>query len=423
MSRRGVGWLAKDAKLGTRPSKLRTNPWEPMSSALFSVYAVMALLLACNALRGSSPPTSRFPALWLPAVLVAEIPWFWFLLRIVASVGLIALGALDLPIGRLALWLMAIAQVLQLELIRRAAVSAREIGVERARAGWWERLTGWPYRIPSDVERISGIHYGPALTLDVYRRRSPRSEPAPCLVYVHGGSWGGGDPRRVFRTVVHHMASQGWVVMTIRYPLSPTATFPEHVIGVNRALHWLRAEGAGAFGLDPDRIALAGGSAGAHLASLAALSNGNHQPGFELADTSVKAAIVLYGIYDFVNRNKARADWPLIPVRVMKATVTEAPDRYRDASPVDQVRGDAPPFIVIHGTNDSLVPIAEAEFFVNTLRNAGAPVQFLRVRWAQHGFDVLGGVRTRALAVRIEGFLDSILSSTESSDAPNPDAA
>jgi acetyl esterase/lipase len=398
-----------------------------MSSAFLFVYGLLALFLSSNAVRGASPPTSRFPALWLPAVLVAEIPWFWFLVRIAVAGGFAAIGAHQLPIGRLGMLLLVIAQVLQLELIRRADASAREVGHGRAAAAWWEKITGWPYRIPEGVERTDGIAYGPGLTLDVYRLRVPRIEPIPCLVYVHGGSWGGGDPRRVFRTVVHHLASRGWGVVAIRYPLSPTATFPDHVIGVNQALHWVKTQGAEAFGLDPDRIALAGGSAGAHLASLAVLSHGLHRPGFESADTSVKAAIVLYGIYDFFNRNRTRVDWPVIPNRVMKAAAADAPDRYREASPIDQVRGDAPPFLVIHGTSDSLVPIAEAEFFVDALKKVGAPVEFLPVRRAQHAFDILSGVRTRALAVRIEQFLDSVLSEAATepipSDAQKPDAA
>jgi acetyl esterase/lipase len=398
-----------------------------MSSALLFIYAFVALFLTLNALRGASPPTSRFPALWLPGVLIAEIPWFWFLLRILVGAGLVASGAMNLPIGRLGVWMLAIAEVLQLVLVRRAAVSARKLGTERAASTWWEKLTGWPYRMPKGIERVTEIDYGIGLTLDVYRSRLPRSGAAPCLVYVHGGSWGGGDPRRVFRTVVHHLASRGWEVVTIRYPLSPTATFPDHVIGVNRALHWIKTEGVGAFGLDPDRIAVAGGSAGAHLAALSVLSDGYHQPGFEAADTSVKAAIVLYGIYDFVNRNGTRVNWPVIPIRVMKAAVADAPERYREASPIDQVRGDAPPFLVIHGTSDSLVPIAEAEFFVEALRAAGAPVEFLRIQSAQHAFDVLGGVRTRALAVRIERFLETTVSTSSIEplppDASNPDTA
>ena len=398
-----------------------------MTSTLFFVYAALALLLTFNALRGASAPGSRFPALWLPAIVIAEIPWFWLLLRLLVGGSFVALGALDLPMGRFALWVLVSAEVLQFELTRRAAVSARDISPGRSRAAWWERLTGWPYRVPANVERTSHIEYGPGLTFDIYQARGPTSTPAPCLIYVHGGSWGGGDPRQVFRTVVHHLAARGWGVLTIRYPLSPNATFPEHVVGVNQAVDWVRTSGADAFGLDPDRMALAGGSAGAHLASLAVLSSGVHRPGLESSDTTVKAAIVLYGIYDFLNRNNTRVNWPLIPIRVMKASPAEAPDRYREASPIDQVRADAPPFLVIHGTSDSLVPIAEAEFFVEAVRMAGSNVEFLPVRKAQHAFDALGGIRTRALAVRIERFLNAAVLDTNSNphprDASNPETA
>jgi acetyl esterase/lipase len=376
-----------------------------MASALFLIYSFLALFMSLNAIRRASPPDSRFPALWLPAVMVAETPAMWFIIRTVIVGVFLQAGALALPIGQVAFWLVIAAQVLQVELIRRAVVSARIIGPERAAATWWERATAWPYRIPDEVERLEAIEYAPGLTLDLYRLRDGLDASAPVLVYIHGGSWGGGDPRRAFRTVVHHLARRGWAVMTIRYPLSPLATFPDHLVGVKRGLNWVRTAGAG-FGLDAGRIALAGGSAGAHLAALAALAHDRHQPGFEDADTSVSAVVALYGIYDFLNRNRARFDWPLIPNRVMKATADDAPDLYREASPIDQVRNDAPPFLVIHGESDSLVPIAEAEHFVAAMNSVAAEVKFLRIRWAQHGFDALGGARTRALAIVIEEFLN-----------------
>ena len=136
-----------------------------MSSAFLFVYAVVALLLTGNAIRRPSPPSSRFPALWLPAVFVAEIPWFWFLLRIVVGGGFAAFGAHQLPIGRLGLLILAVAQVLQLELVRRARASARDVGSGRAAAAWWERVTGWPYRVPEGIERTTEIEYGNGLML------------------------------------------------------------------------------------------------------------------------------------------------------------------------------------------------------------------------------------------------------------------
>jgi acetyl esterase/lipase len=149
------------------------------------------------------------------------------------------------------------------------------------------------------------------------------------------------------------------------------------------------------------RVAIAGGSSGAHLAALAALRK---------SEASVSAAVVLYGIYDFFNRNKTRVDWPLIPRNVMKSTPDRAPELYRAASPIDQVHADAPPFLVVHGTHDSLVPIGESRYFAAALREAGAQVEMIEVAGAQHAFDALGGVRTRALAALTESFLNRAVS-------------
>jgi len=343
---------------------------------------------------------------------LAEAPWIWLMVRVLVSLGLIALGALDLPIGQGGLLMVIAAQFAQVELIRRSGISARQLSQERAPAAWWERLTGWPFRIPENVERQTDVQYAPSLLLDLYRPRQRGGAPRPCLIYVHGGSWGGGNPRLQFRPVIHYLASRGWVVAAIRYPLSPGATFPEHLVGVKRSVAWARGQGLD-YGIDPDRVAIAGGSAGAHLASLTALTPGRHQPGFEEADTSVRAAVVLYGIYDFVNRNRTRFDWPVIPFRVMKASLTEAPDRYREASPLDQVHHEAPPILVVHGTHDSLVPPDEGIVFARAMEAAGAPTELLEVKWAQHAFDVMAGARSRALAVRVERFLDSSMAAAD----------
>jgi acetyl esterase/lipase len=377
-----------------------------LAAAVLFTYGVLALFMTVNALRAPSSPSSRFPPLWLPAVLVAEAPWMWLIVRSLITIGLIGLGALNLLLGRVGLMTVIAAQLVQVELIRRSEVSARHLSRERAPTAWWERLTGWPFRIPEDVERLTDLQYAPGLLLDLYRPRQRADGLHPCLIYVHGGSWGGGNPRLQFRPVIHYLASRGWVVAAIRYPLSPVATFPEHLVGVKRSVVWARGLGLG-YGIDPDRVSIAGGSAGAHLASLTALTPGRHQPGFERADTSVRAAVVLYGIYDFVNRNRTRFDWPVIPFRVMKASLIDAPDRYREASPLDQIHRKAPPILVVHGTHDSLVPPAEGIFFATAMEAAGAPTELLEVKWAQHAFDVIAGARSRALAVKVERFLDS----------------
>ncbi|GIU91342.1 MAG: hypothetical protein KatS3mg011_0248 [Acidimicrobiia bacterium] len=129
-----------------------------------------------------------------------------------------------------------------------------------------------------------------------------------------------------------------------------------------------------------------GASAGAHLAALLALDE----------QTKAAGAVVFYGVYDFLNRHRTRPDWPLIPRKVMHATPEQRPDLYRLASPLDQIRPGAPPFMVVHGDHDSLVPPAESRIFVAALREAGIPVRYLEVRGAQHAFDVFPTPRARA---------------------------
>ena len=364
-----------------------------MSSAFLFTYGAIALLTGVNALRKPSPPTSRFPPIWLPAMIVGEAPWLYLTIRTLIALLLVLAGGLDLLMGRIGLALVVAAQLMTLEAARRAYAGAGRLGQRPVDVSQLQRFTSLPYAVPNTLERIMG-EYAPGLAFDLYRRRDSNG-PSPTLIHVHGGSWGGGDPRRQFRTVTHHLAENGWIVLAIRHPLSPRATFPDHLLALLEAIQWARTAGT-SFGVDPDRVAVAGGSSGAHLASLAAL----------LPGSGVSAAVVMYGIYDFLNRNKTRFDWPVIPRNVMKTTPERDPEAYRRASPLDQVRSDAPPFLVIHGSHDSLVPLPESQYFAKALEEAGASVELVEVYGAQHAFDALGGVRTRALAPVIREFLD-----------------
>jgi acetyl esterase/lipase len=213
----------------------------------------------------------------------------------------------------------------------------------------------------------------------------------------------------------HRLADLGWVVLDIRYPLSPAATFPEHLIGVKRAIAWARGEAGRRLGIDPARVVISGGSSGAHLAALAALTSHDHglQPGFEDADTSVAACVPFYGIYDLLVRNPTRYDWPFIARHVMKSDPSENPGLYQLGSPIDQIRPDAPPFLVLHGEFDSIVLPAESEHFVAALDEAGVGSEYFEVPWAQHGFDAIQSLRTRAVAAMCVSWLTSRLGPTE----------
>jgi acetyl esterase/lipase len=386
-----------------------------MAAGLFFTYALMALLLTVNALRRPVPPTSRFPPLWLPGLVTSEMAGFWFAARIGVALAALATGVWASAVGRTGVALLVAAQAGQAVLVLRNRSAhgrlRRSLDVEVPRAHGWERLLSRRARRPEHVDLLCEVEYHQGLTLDLYRHIHHTGRPSPTLIYVHGGSWTGGGPHKQARPLFHHLAGRGWVVATIRYPLSPAATHPDHLIGVKRAIAWCKTTGT-SFGIDPRRLVIAGGSAGAHLASLAALTANRPdvQPGFEEVDTSVAACVPMYGIYDFFNRNGTRWDWPVIPRAVMKATVDEAPDAYRDASPIDQIHPGAPPFLVVHGTHDSLVPPPEAHHFVDALASVShSPVRLLEVDGAQHAFDAFSSPRTRAVVAHITRFLEAVL--------------
>jgi acetyl esterase/lipase len=200
--------------------------------------------------------------------------------------------------------------------------------------------------------------------------------------------------------------------VTVNYRLSPKATWPDHIVDVKRALVWVKAHIA-EYGGDPSFVAVSGGSAGGHLCALLALSAGDpaFQPGFEDADTSVQACVPFYGVMDMTSSPEAsRFGHGLVEMlekSVMKVKESEHPEVYRAASPTFRVRPDAPPFFVLHGQNDTLVPVGTARVFVERLRAVSTqPVAYAELPLAQHAFDVLASLRCQATTSAVGDFLD-----------------
>jgi acetyl esterase/lipase len=240
---------------------------------------------------------------------------------------------------------------------------------------------------------------GLTLRLDVHLPVSnAHHTPAPTLVYVHGGAWMVGYRERQGLPLLQHLAARGWAC-SVDYRLSPQATFPDHLVDVKRAIAWVR-EHAAEYGADPGFLVVAGNSAGGHLASLAALTANDplYQPGFEGSDTSIQACAAFYGVYDFADRN---GHWHnggmrrLLERHVMKRPREAARAAYDAASPITRVHADAPPFLLVHGTCDSLCPVGEARSFFDALRGASRDVvAYAEVPGAQHAFEVFPSVRT-----------------------------
>lgn len=333
-------------------------------------------------------------------MLVSELAPVFFLERVLVAALLVAAGAADLGVGRAGLFLFVLSELGLLWIMFRTVRGAKATGYPPS---WWTffRLVEG---LPGGVEKQVEVPYWGDLTLDIYSRRGV--EDAPALVYVHPGSWMRGRPGRQARSMIHRLAQKGWVVLDIRYPLSPVATFPEHLVAVKRAVVWAKARTSD-LGIDSTRVAVSGGSSGAHLAALAALTAGREtlQPGFEDDDASVVACVPFYGIYDLFVRNPTRYDWPFIARHVLKASAADAPDLYRLGSPIEQVHSGAPPFLVVHGEFDSIVLPEESRQFVRALTDAGVDVSYLEVLGAQHGFDAVASFRTRAVAEKCVDWL------------------
>jgi len=282
---------------------------------------------------------------------------------------------------------------------------------------WRQIVVPFPIRHP-EVERARDIVYahaeGRALTLDVYHHRS-RPEGCPTLLQIHGGAWVVGSKNEQGLPLMMHLAARGWVCVSANYRLSPRATFPDHLVDCKRAIQWIREHGA-EFGADPDFLVVTGGSAGGHLAALVGLTadDPEYQPGFAAVDTAVRACVAFYGVYDFTDRYGI---WPhqgllrLLERRVMKVSRAEAPGAYDRASPMSRVHPAAPPFFVIHGDRDTLVPVAEARRFADDLRRVSrAPVVYAEIPGAQHAFEIFPSLRTAFVVHGVERFLGWVYS-------------
>jgi acetyl esterase/lipase len=278
-------------------------------------------------------------------------------------------------------------------------------------------------RIHRDYAHDGDISYGEAGSrnhLDIWRRPDlDRGGRAPVLLQVHGGAWMVGDKRGQAHPLMSHLAELGWICVSINYRLSPRSTWPDHITDVKRAIAWTK-EHIAEYGGDPDWIAITGGSAGGHLSALAAVTPNDpfFQPGFEAVDTRVQAAVPFYGVYDFTRTDNAMHPLmvPMVAKNVFKLSRTDIHEPFRLASPISHVSADAPPFFVLHGTNDSLIPVEQARKFTARLREVSRqPVVYAEMPYAQHAFDIFWSPRAAHAAVAVEQFLAEIYASSRQS--------
>jgi acetyl esterase/lipase len=393
-------------------------------SVLFLVVSIWGAAYTVNALRPVRRNRMFFGPSFFASWLTIELAGHHLLWQFAATVIFIWAGALDHWIGwiGLAITLLSWAGIVYLILQGRRTASTlqRALG-DHDVEGDSELIPRSRLLLPfltsrKGVDRDRNITFsragGRELKLDVYRPSEP-GERRPAILQIHGGGWVIGDKREQGIPLLNHLAANGWVGFNANYRLSPAATWPEHLIDLKRAVAWIR-EHADEYGVDPGFVAVTGGSAGGHLAAMMGLTGSDlaYQPGFEEADTRVQAAVPFYGIFDMTDRqgvhHKDFLSRFLEPM-VIKAFIADEPEKFADASPLDRVGPDAPPFFVIHGTRDTLAPLEDAQLFVERLREAcDQPVVYAELHGAQHAFDLFHSVRSTPVFQSVERFLEGV---------------
>ena len=249
------------------------------------------------------------------------------------------------------------------------------------------------------------------------------TSPTPLLIWIHGGGWKSGS-RLPVPTRAADLCGRGYAVASVDYRLVPNAIWPAQLHDVKGAVRWLRAN-ASAYNLDPERFGAWGESAGGHLTAMLATTGGvpSMTIGNETVDlegavggnlgvsSRLQAAVDWYGATDFlqmrfypatVNHDSAGSD----EGRFIGGSVQDFPERTALANPITYVTPDDPPFLVMHGTLDKLIPFNQSELLVDALNAAGVRVDFRPVPGAGHGGSPF---TTSSLNPTIYAFLDEVL--------------
>lgn len=261
----------------------------------------------------------------------------------------------------------------------------------------------------------SSVRYGahPGQLLDIWRTKAAPLEGAPVLVFIPGGAWVFGGRALQGHALMAHLARRGWVCLSVQYRTSPCHRWPRQMTDVKAAIAWARAN-IDQFGGDPEFIVAAGCSAGGHLAALAGLTANDPHWQADLAadaDTSVDAVVSLYGRYDWQDRSTDERERFLefLERVVVQRSQRRRPEIFRAASPMERIHSLAPPFLVVHGDADGIIPVGEARAFVNRMRSASnAAVGYIELPGVGHGFDLVDGARTAPVVAAVGRFLHHI---------------
>ncbi len=252
--------------------------------------------------------------------------------------------------------------------------------LDRARAVRNTMATVWQPRITRDIEyaRAGDV----SLRLDLY---VPGTKgPHPLFVWIHGGAFLGGDKARIFWTPISNLAERGYAVASINYRLSGQAAFPALVKDAKAAIRWLRANAA-KYEIKADRIVVGGESAGGYLSAMLGTTGGitaleDLTMGNANQSSRVQGVVDFFGPSDFLKMDATvprSCEKPMThndpqspESRLLGCNIQNCPDKVKAANPITYVSKDDPPFLILHGTGDCLVPSNQSQLLHNALKAA-----------------------------------------------------
>jgi len=250
-----------------------------------------------------------------------------------------------------------------------------------------EELVNTEPQIPEEIEEIKNIEYKnvdvKSLQLDIYKPRNLQ-EPAPLLIFIHGGSWKGGK-RSDYLVYLVDFAERGYVTATVSYRLLADGPYPACAEDIRDAVKWFFSNSE-KYGYDPGRIALIGGSAGGHLAMLGGYGWRKTNEVSDRLNHKIKAVVDIYGPADLTT--EYARNHPLVTALIGRS-YEESPVLYSEASPITYLDKDDPPTLILHGTSDRLVPVSQSDNLKSTLDSLGVPCVYYKVPLWPHTMDIV----------------------------------
>jgi len=244
--------------------------------------------------------------------------------------------------------------------------------------------------IPDEIHKYTDIVYKTVgerqLKLDLFQPDN-LNQAAPVLVFIHGGGWKKGD-KDDYRLYLVDFAMRGYITVTLSYRFSQEAVFPAALNDVKCAIRWIKTN-AKKYNINPDKIAVIGGSAGGHLAMMIGYSSDvaefNEGCAADSIRSSVQVVVNLYGPSDLTTDEAVAR--PSVKNFIGESYV-KSMQKYTNASPINHITPDDPPTLIFHGTLDELVPVEQSDILNKKLTDIGVPVEYHRLKGWPHTMDM-----------------------------------